>query len=62
MVYNIQVRTHYKFHEAFSSLIGASAPPQCVVCVGITHNDELLSPAVAAVSDVSYFLGCWWFT
>jgi hypothetical protein len=42
MIENIQVRTHQKFHEAFSSWIGAGAPPQYVVCVGITPNDELL--------------------
>jgi hypothetical protein len=30
--------------------------PLCVVCVGITPNDELLFPAVPVVSDVPHFL------
>jgi hypothetical protein len=52
MIKNIQVRTHQQFHDAFSSWIAAGAPPQCVVFIGITSNDELLFPAMAVVSDV----------
>jgi hypothetical protein len=59
MIENIQVRTHQKFHEDFCSWIGAGAPPQCVVCVGITPNDEFLFPVMAAV-DVPHFLAWWW--
>jgi hypothetical protein len=57
MIENIQVRTHQKFHEVFSSWIGAGAPPRCVVCVGITPNDELLFPTLAIVDDIPHFLG-----
>jgi hypothetical protein len=61
MIENIQVRTQQKIHEAFSSWIGAGAPPQNMVSIGITPNDELLFPAVAAVNDISHFLDWWWF-
>jgi hypothetical protein len=62
MMENIQVRrTYQKFHKAFFSWIGASAPLQCLVCVGITPNDELLFPATTVVSDVPHFFGWWWF-
>jgi hypothetical protein len=61
MIKNIQVRTYRIFHDALSSWIGAGAPPQCVVCVGITPNDELLIPALAVVDYVPHFLGWWWF-
>jgi hypothetical protein len=61
MIKNIQVQTHQKFYEAFSSWIGASASPQCVVCIGITPNDELLLPAMAVVKDIPRFLGWLWF-
>jgi hypothetical protein len=37
---NIQVRTHQKLHDTFSSWIPAGAPPQCLVCIGITPHDE----------------------
>jgi hypothetical protein len=57
MIKNNQVRTHQKFQEAFVSWIAASAPPQCVVCIGITPNDELLIPPVAAVNNVPHFFG-----
>jgi hypothetical protein len=52
MIKNIQVQTHQKFREAFSSWIVADAALQSVVCIGITSNDELLLPAMAVVSDV----------
>jgi hypothetical protein len=61
MIENIQVRTHHKFQKAVFSWIGAGAPPQCVVCVGITPNDELLFPAAAVISDVPHFFEWWWF-
>jgi hypothetical protein len=60
-VKNMQVQTRQKFQKAFSSWVGAGASPQCVVCFGITSNDELLFPAVAVVSDVHHFFGWWWF-
>jgi hypothetical protein len=61
MIKNIQVPTHQKFHEVFSSWIGAGAAPQCVVRIGITQNDELLFRALEVVSDIPHFLGWWWF-
>jgi hypothetical protein len=57
MIENIQFRTHQKFYEAFSSWIAAGTPLQCVVCIGITSNDELLFPATAVVNDMPHFLG-----
>jgi hypothetical protein len=29
-------------------------------CTGITSSDELLFPAIAAVSDVPQYFSCWW--
>jgi hypothetical protein len=61
VIKNIQVRTHHKFHEAFSSWVDADVSPQSVVCIGIASHDELLFPATAAINDVPHFLSWWWF-
>jgi hypothetical protein len=57
MIKIIQFRKQQKFHETFSSWIAAGATPQCVVCIGITSNDELLFPAMTVVNDVPHFIG-----
>jgi hypothetical protein len=56
MVMNTQGRIHQTFYEAFSSWIGAGDPPQSLVCVGVTPNDELVFPAMAVVDYMCVYV------